>query len=146
MTDVARSPRAGKARCVRALQRRFVNPLTRAVVSLGVLPTHLVLETTGRRSGRPRQVPVGYARDGDTVRVVAEHGRRADYVRNIEADPRVRVRLGRRWRTGTAHLEHDSDPRQWLRDSGRPLNAAMVRLLGTDLLSVRIDLDQEGHP
>jgi hypothetical protein len=33
--------------------------------------------------------------------IVAEHGRRANYVRNIEANPRVRVRVGRRWHEGS---------------------------------------------
>lgn len=90
-------------------------------------------------------VPVGHAREGegDTVWVVAEHGRRADYVRNIEQDPRVRLRFGRSWRTGTAMVLPDDDRRERLRRSGRPLNAAMVRLFGTDLLTVRIDLNPE---
>jgi hypothetical protein len=49
-----------QARAVRALQRRVVNPFARALVAIGLLPTHLVLETRGPRLGRPRQAPVGY--------------------------------------------------------------------------------------
>lgn len=135
-----------KRRVVRLLQKYVVNPPVRAVARLGVLPpTHMVLETTGRRTGRKRQTPVGngLAEDGRTVWVVAEHGRQASYLRNIEADPRVRVRIGRRWRTGEAHPVPDDDPRARLRAIGHPVNAAMVRAMGTDLLSVRIDLEPE---
>ena len=85
-------------------------------------------------------MPVVPSIDGDTCWIVAEHGRKAAYVRNIEADPRVRIRLGRRWRTGAAHVMPDDDPRA--RQRGMPaVNAAAVRLMGTDLLTVRIDLD-----
>ena len=67
-------------------------------------------------------------------------GRQAAYVRNIEADPRVRVRLRRGWRTGTAHVIDADDPRTRLRTLSR-LNAAGVRAMGTALLVVRVDLD-----
>src|SRR5262249_58594296 len=80
-----------------------VNPPVRALFALGLVPpTHVLLETTGRKTGRPRQNPVGNGLDSDTLWIVAEHGRGASYVRNLEADPRVRVKIGRRWRTGTA--------------------------------------------
>src|SRR5688500_11650940 len=118
----------------------------RLVLKAGVLPpTHALLETTGRRTGRPRQNPVGngLADDGRTFWIVAEHGRHADYVRNIEADPRVRVRIGRTWRTGRAELCPRDDPEARLRAIGRPVNALMVRTMGTQLLTIRIDLDQE---
>jgi deazaflavin-dependent oxidoreductase (nitroreductase family) len=136
-----------KRRLVRLVQKYVVNPPVRLALRLGVLPpTHALLETTGRRSGRPRQNPVGngLADDGSTFWIVAEHGRAAAYVRNIEADPHVRVRVGRTWRTGVAHLLPDDDPHRRLRSIGHPVNAAMVRAMGTDLLSVRIDLDPPG--
>ena len=57
-------------------------------------------------------MPVGRALEGDTLWIVAEHGRKAAYVGNLEADPRVRVRVGRRWRTGTAHVLAGDDWRE----------------------------------
>ncbi len=121
---------------------KLLNPLVRAAARAGIpLPGYVLLETTGRRSGQPRQVPVGKALEGDTLWVVAEHGLRAAYVRNIQANPRVRVRLGRRWRTGTAHVLPDDDWRErQLRMSNR-LNSAVVRAMGTDPVTVRVDLD-----
>jgi hypothetical protein len=63
-------------------------------------------------------------------------------VRNIEADPTVRIKIGHRWRTGTAHVSPDDDPRA--RQRAMPAaNAAVVRLMGTDLLTVRVDLNRE---
>jgi hypothetical protein len=82
--------------------------------------------------------------------LVAEHGMKAGYVRNIKQNPRVRLKLREgfrtRWHTGTAHLLCDDDPRErqrWLagRRPSTAVNTAAVRLFGTDLLTVRIDLD-----
>lgn len=141
-----------KLRAVRALQRRLLNPPIKLLFALGLVPPgYALLETTGRRSGRPRRTPVGDGRVGDTFWIVAEHGHRAAYVRNLEADPRVRVRCwqGRQasWRTGTARVLADDDPRARQRrlagtSLSRRLNAFVVRIMGTELLTVRIDLDR----
>ena len=45
-----------------------------------------LLETIGRRTGKPRPVCVAYGLDGDTFWVIAAHGHQADWVRNIEHD------------------------------------------------------------
>jgi deazaflavin-dependent oxidoreductase (nitroreductase family) len=116
----------------------LVNPITKTVA--GYVPLWSLLETTGRKSGLPRRTPVGNGLEGDTFWIVAEHGRKASYVRNIQANPRVRVRVSRRWRTGTAHLMPEDDARARQRNMRRG-NAALVKLMGTDLLTVRIDLD-----
>ena len=128
-----------------ALARRVVNPLVRRAVDRGLAPgSYAILETTGRRSGEARRTPVGHAATGDTVWIVAEHGARAGYVRNIRANPRVRILLRDGWREGTARVVEDDDSQARLRKMGLRLNALAVRLAGTDLLSVRIDLDPPG--
>jgi deazaflavin-dependent oxidoreductase (nitroreductase family) len=135
-----------KLRVVRLVQGRLLNPVVRAVISRVPVPGWALLETTGRRTGLPRTTPVGDGLDGSTFWIVAEHGRRAAYVRNLETNPRVRVRVRGRWRSGTAHVLPDDDPRERQRIIGRRLsarlNAALVRGWGTDLLTVRIDLDR----
>jgi deazaflavin-dependent oxidoreductase (nitroreductase family) len=103
--------------------------------------THALLETTGRRSGEPRRVPVGNGLRGDTFWIVSEHGYESDYVKNIQANPRVRVKVGREWRSGTAEVLPGDDVRARMRGLGRPANDAMVRLAGSSLMTVRIDLD-----
>jgi deazaflavin-dependent oxidoreductase (nitroreductase family) len=124
---------------------KVLNPVVRAAVRLGLpLPLVVILETRGRKSGRPRQIPVGKALEGDTLWVVAEHGRKASYVRNIEANPRVRVRVGRRWRTGTARILTDDDWRERQRRLPNKVNSAMVRVVGTEHVTVRVDLDPAG--
>ena len=121
---------------------RLLNPLMRRAIEAGLVPRGwALLETTGRTSGRPRRVPVGDGLRGNTFWIVAEHGRHADYVRNIERDPRVRVNVRRAWRTGTAHVRPDADPRAVLRELKRPLNDTGLRLMASEMLVVRIDLD-----
>ena len=131
-----------KRRLVTALQVRVLNPPIRALAARGLMPGVALLETTGRKSGEPRRTPVsnGFEAATNTFWIVAEMGRHAAYVRNIEADPRVRVRVRGRWRSGVAHLLDEDDPRVRLRSISR-LNASGVRALGTDLLVVRVDLD-----
>ena len=130
-----------------ALGKYIVNPIVRALVERELAPpSYAILETTGRKSGQPRRTPVGNGLDGHTFWIVAEHGRRASYVRNIEADPRLRVRVRGRWRDGVAHLLPDDDPRERQRQIGLRFNAAVVRAMGTDLLTVRVDLAAHGSP
>jgi deazaflavin-dependent oxidoreductase (nitroreductase family) len=131
-----------KRRLVTALQVHVFNPPIRALAARGLLRSVALLETTGRRSGEPRRTPVsnGLDRATDTFWIVAEHGRRAGYVRNIEANPRVRVKVRGRWRTGVARVLDDDDPRARQRALPR-LHAATVRALGTELVTVRVDLD-----
>jgi deazaflavin-dependent oxidoreductase (nitroreductase family) len=121
----------------------LVNPPMRWLLDRGLAPrSHALLETIGRRSGQPRRIPIGNGLRGEHFWIVTEHGRRAAYVRNIEANPRVRVKVGRRWYEGTAHVLDDDDPVERMRVLGRRVNDAVVRLIGTEQLTIRIDLDR----
>jgi deazaflavin-dependent oxidoreductase (nitroreductase family) len=140
-----------KRRIVHALQKYLFNPPIKLLFALGLVrPGYALLETTGRKTGKPRRTPVGDGRTGGQFWIVAEHGMKAGYVCNIASNPRVRLKLRdglrARWHTGTAHLLPDDDPRQrqrWLAEHvrGSAGNAAAVRFFGTQLLTVRIDLD-----
>ena len=123
-----------------AIGKYLVNPFVKRVAGTRLDPGHALLETIGRKSGEPRRTPVGNGLKDGTFWIVAEHGRRAGYVRNIEANPRVRVKLSGRWRAGTAHPLPDDDWRERQRSLPRG-NAAIVRLMGSDPMTVRIDLD-----
>jgi deazaflavin-dependent oxidoreductase (nitroreductase family) len=136
-----------KRRASTFVSAKLLNPLVNAAARAGLpTPSVVILETTGRRSGQPRRVPVGRALDGDTLWIVAEHGRRAGYVRNIEANPRVRVRVGRRWRTGAAQVLPEDDWRERQRRMPKRVNSAVVRAVGTEHVTVRVDLDPAGPP
>jgi deazaflavin-dependent oxidoreductase (nitroreductase family) len=124
------------------ISTRLINPPVKAAAHAGVpLPGIVILETTGRRSGRVRRTPVGKAIEGDTLWVVAEHGRKAAWVRNVEANPRLRVRVGRRWHDATATVLPEDDPRERQRQMPNRFNSAVVRVMQSDMLTVRIDLD-----
>jgi len=136
------SPSDRKRRLITGFQVKVLNPPVSALAARGLAPSVALLETTGRKSGQPRRTPVskGLDRATDTFWIVAEHGRSSAYVRNIEADPRVRIRIGRRWRDGTAYVLEGDDPLARQHHMTR-LNAATVRAMGTELLTIRVDLD-----
>ena len=143
-----------KVLLVRTVQRWTINPLMRLLLAIGINPLGLaILETRGRTSGKPRRVPVGNGRKGDGFWIIAEHGLRAGYVRNIAHDPRVRVRLRiglrYRWVPGVATVLPGDDPlarqRRIIRwHPLRALNAINVRVLGADLLTVHVRLMLDG--
>jgi deazaflavin-dependent oxidoreductase (nitroreductase family) len=153
----ARSRRV-KVLLVRTIQRWTINPLMRVLLTIGINPLGLaILETRGRRSGKLRRVPVGHGRKGDQFWLIAEHGTRAGYVRNIHHDPRVRVRLRIGWRyrwvPGIATVLPEDDPlarqRRIIRwHPLRAFNAINVRVLGAELLTVhvRLMLNGSSHP
>jgi deazaflavin-dependent oxidoreductase (nitroreductase family) len=118
--------------------RRTMNPLYLPLA--GVAPGWAVIETVGRRSGKTRMTPVGGRLSAETYWLVAIDGRQAQYVRNIESNPEVRVRVHGRWRAGRAVLLTDDNPRRRL----WRLNAVNSLFLwtygGLDPLTIRIDL------
>ena len=121
---------------------RLLNPLVKAAARAGLpLPGVVILETIGRKTGQARRTPVGKAIESDILWVIAEH-RRGGYVLNIEANPRVRVRVGRRWCHGTAQVLHHDDPRERARRMPNRLNTLMALLMASDPVTVRVDLDR----
>jgi deazaflavin-dependent oxidoreductase (nitroreductase family) len=137
-----------------------INSVVRLLLTAGLAPpTYALLETTGRRSGKRRQLPVANGLDGDTFWLIAGLGERAQYMRNIQADGRVRIKarparlrsgLRMRWRTGTAQPlpEDDARSRQRQLAGGRPgyradaiLLRTLARFAAAEMLTVRIDLD-----
>lgn len=120
-----RLPGAGplKRRLSKFTTNKLVNPLVRRLIEAGIFPrTHALLETTGRKSGLPRRVPIGNGLRGDTFWIVTEHGNAADYVKNIRQDANVRVKVGRRWLKGKAQILPEEDARQRLQELDRPVN------------------------
>jgi deazaflavin-dependent oxidoreductase (nitroreductase family) len=144
-----------RRRTIGRLQRSVINPLDRLAFALRVPPPgDALLETTGRRTGLPRVTPVCDCLEGDTFWVIAQDGHGADYVKNIKADPRVRVKgslSDSSWRTGVAHILEDDDPAERIRTLSRGNRWRRLCLqasgsVGAEL-TVRIDLDsrEPGH-
>lgn len=132
---------AGKRHTVRLLQKYLLNPPVKLAVYSGLVPGYAMLETVGRKSGLRRRTVVGAHREGTTLWVVAEQGHHAGYVRNLHANPRVRVRLGRKWHGATATVVESDDPVARLKQFRMPGHARSVQTFGTDLLSIRLELD-----
>ncbi len=91
-----------------ALERGVGNP---PPIGLGAV----VIETTGRSSGRPRRVPLLSARLGDKV-VVSTVRPGSQWFANLEADGSARVQLDGRERDARARLQRG------------PLNLAVLDL------------------
>lgn len=142
------------------LQNRWINPVMIRLLEAGLAPpTYALVETMGRRSGRRRRVPVANGLDGDTFWLIAGLGERADHVRNLREQPRIRVcaspgrirdGLRLRWRRGTAHPmpDDDAEARHRCLGRGRPgyrADGVVLRSLagGGRMLTVRIDLDRD---
>lgn len=137
-------------RIIDRLQQSLINPLDRLAFRLGTPPPgDALLETTGRRTGQPRVTPVCDCLEGDTFWIIAQRGYDAEFVRNIDANPRVRVKGSLRsteWRAGTAHVVDGEDPKARARmlsrgNRWRRLCLQASASIATSPLVVRIDLD-----
>lgn len=64
-----------KHQIVHTLQKYLLNPPIKLALAMGLpLPGYALLETTGRKTGKPRRTPVGDGRIGNQFWLVAEHG------------------------------------------------------------------------
>jgi deazaflavin-dependent oxidoreductase (nitroreductase family) len=93
---------------------RWMRPaqyLHRALYAIGLGPILgrivLLLTTTGRKSSKRRVTPLQYEEIDGIVYLGAARGPKADWVRNIRADPHVEVRVKNRHFHGLAELVTD---------------------------------------
>lgn len=109
---------------------------------------HCYLETVGRVTGRPHEIEIWYAVRGSTLYLMSGGRDRADWVKNLQCNPRVRVRIDGRTFTGTAAVIEGTDEEQTAREAivakyygwrGGPLPNAWAR----ESLPVAIRLDAE---
>jgi deazaflavin-dependent oxidoreductase (nitroreductase family) len=102
------------------------------------------LTTTGRRTGEPRRITIWFAAVGDVVFMLAGGREDAHWVRNLRADPRVRVEIrGRTFEGRGRAVEGEVDD-----PLAREAVAAKYGTKGLtawlrDSLPVRIELERE---
>ena len=103
------------------------------------------LTTTGRKTGLPRTIEIWFAAPAATVYLLAGGGSYAHWVRNIVADPSVRLRVGDRDFAGRGRVVTDSAEDEFARDAliakyqpGYPEDLADWR---ASALPIAIDLD-----
>jgi deazaflavin-dependent oxidoreductase (nitroreductase family) len=130
---------------------RFMRRLSRRVIHLvaagrGPAGVVLVLTTTGRKSGLPRQTPLQYEQVGADFYIASARGPQADWFRNLQAEPRVAVLVG--GRQFPAQAEAVTDPARIadflaLRLERHPRMVGLImRLEGFPLRYTRLDLEQ----
>ena len=138
-------------RIVDRLQKSVVNPLDKLAFSLRTPPPgDALLETIGRQTGQPRVTPVCDCLEGDTFWIIAQRARSADFVKNIDANARVRVKgslSDASWRAGRAQILVDDDPKERTRilsrgNRWRRLCLQTSASVATDPLTIRVDLDR----
>jgi deazaflavin-dependent oxidoreductase (nitroreductase family) len=92
---------------------RLIHYPPRIAYALGLGPLIgrlvLLLTTVGRKSGRPRVVPLQYEEIDGKFHLGSSRGMDADWVRNILADPNVEVRVKARRFSGTAEVVTDAN-------------------------------------
>ena len=72
-------------------------------------PPILILTTTGRRSGLPRETPLQYEVIDGVYYAGSMRGDQADWYRNILANPRVSIRVGKDEMPALAEVIDDPD-------------------------------------
>jgi deazaflavin-dependent oxidoreductase (nitroreductase family) len=76
---------------------------------------YLYLTTIGRITGEPREIEIWFVESKGKLYILAEQLHDAQWVKNIERNPRVRVRLGARRFEATARvLDRERDRPTWL--------------------------------
>lgn len=74
----------------------------------------LYLTTIGRKTGKPRTIEIWFVMSQQRIYILAEHGLRAQWVRNIQAHPGVTVQIGRRRLSARGRVLDDArDHREW---------------------------------
>jgi deazaflavin-dependent oxidoreductase (nitroreductase family) len=89
------------------------------------------LTTIGRRTGEPRTVELWFVLDGRTVHFLAGGGEDAQWVRNADAEPAVRLRIGQRTYRGRAR---------------RPVPASTEELAARRRMAAKYQGWREGRP
>jgi deazaflavin-dependent oxidoreductase (nitroreductase family) len=64
----------------------------------------LYLTTIGRKTGLPREIEIWFVEFDSKYYILAEHREKTQWVKNIQANPRVRVRVGDQWVDATARV------------------------------------------
>ena len=104
----------------------------------------LLLTTVGRKSGRPRVTPLVYEQRDQTIFVASARGLSADWLRNIQANPKVRVRVGRRqfdaYAEATTDGEKIADYIERLIERNPRMFGAILRLEGLSSRPSRAEL------
>ncbi len=72
----------------------------------------IYVTTTGRKTGLPREIEIWFVERDGKFYILAEHFFKANWVRNIQKNPRIQVRLGKQKFAATARLLDEARDRE----------------------------------
>jgi deazaflavin-dependent oxidoreductase (nitroreductase family) len=102
------------------------------------------ITTKGRVTGRPHEIEIWFGMSGATIYMLAGGRRRSDWVRNIECEPAVSVRIGTRTFAGRGRIvpkgDEDKLARRLLLEKYSPEYDGDLSGWGRQALPVAIDL------
>ena len=103
------------------------------------------LTTTGRRTHQPHEIEIWFARHGKTVYLLSGGRDTADWVRNLQRDPRVSVRIGNSTHQATARVvepgtDEDALARRLVLEKYQTPAGAELEEWGRTALPVALDL------
>ena len=74
----------------------------------------IYVTTIGRVTGKPREIEIWFVESRDRLYILAEHFLKAQWVQNIDRNPRIRVRIGDWECDATARiLDREADSADW---------------------------------
>ncbi|TAK36824.1 MAG: nitroreductase family deazaflavin-dependent oxidoreductase [Chloroflexota bacterium] len=103
----------------------------------------LVVRTIGRRTGRERLSGLSYAVKGNTVYVIAGWGEHTDWYRNMQANPRVEVRIGTQRMPAHARTVTDPAERDLALQLMTRIDGSPPRFLRPLIARLGLDFDAE---
>ncbi len=86
-----------------AIANQVVKLLLRSPIHRLISNSLLLLTFTGRKSGKQYTIPLGYGRQGNTLKLFTDH----TWYKNLLAQPQVKVRLQGKELNGTAEVMRD---------------------------------------
>lgn len=133
---------------------RTAPPLTAMPTAADLAPLaaldYCYLTTTGRRSGEPHEIEIWFGLEGGTLYMLSGGRDRSHWVRNIQQNPRVQVRIGELTFPATARIvapdsDEDALARRLLVEKYQPGYANDLTNWGRESLPVAFDLVFEGE-
>lgn len=109
------------------------------------------LTTIGRISGEPREIEIWFAMDAErgTLYMLSGGRDRSDWVRNLQRDPRVSVRVGDQASSGRARVvdgaDEDELARRLLLEKYTPRYSGDLDRWRREALPVAVDLEEAGR-
>ncbi len=102
------------------------------------------LKTTGRVSGKAREIEIWFGIEGDTLYMLSGGRDRSDWVKNIRKTPEVSVRIGKRSFRGRGRIvsdkKEDGLARRLLLDKYTPGYSGELSEWGKSALPVAVEL------